>query len=116
VGVGCVCVCGVCVWRVARGRVLGVRVWGWGVEGGSRESIYMTANLEQWGEELEHMLIRVETVSEGTFVDAVMYQMPTTTFPMDTPSSMAVHKLTSIIMSRQVSADVSPCFAIYIGS
>jgi len=45
----------------------------------------MTANLEQWGEELEHMSFCVETVSEGTFVDDATYQLPTVTFPRSTP-------------------------------
>ena len=59
------------------------------------ESIYMTANLEQWGEELEHLSIRVETVSEGTFVDDATYQLPTVTFPRGTPANVTARKLTS---------------------
>ena len=48
------------------------------------ESIYMTANLEQWGEELEHMSVRLNTAG-STEASAASYQVPQVTFPRDTP-------------------------------
>ena len=48
------------------------------------ESIYMTANLEQWGEELEHMSVHLNTVG-STEASAASYQVPQVTFPRDTP-------------------------------
>ena len=48
------------------------------------ESIYMTANLEQWGEELEHMSVRLNTAA-STEASAASYQLPQVTFPRNTP-------------------------------
>ena len=48
------------------------------------ESIYMTANLEQWGDELEHMSVRLNTAG-STEASAASYQVPQVTFPRDTP-------------------------------
>ena len=48
------------------------------------ESIYMTANLEQWGEELEHMSIHLNTAT-STKASAASYQVPQVTFLRDTP-------------------------------
>ena len=39
------------------------------------ESIYMTANLEQWGDELEHMSVRLNTAG-STEASAASYQVP----------------------------------------
>ena len=72
------------------------------------ESIYMTANLEQFGEELEHMSIRVDTVSESTFETAT-YQVPTVTFPRDTPAKVTARKLTSLYQGCLTSIVVLPC-------
>ena len=48
------------------------------------ESIYMTANLEQWGEELEHLSVRLNTAA-STEASAASYQLPQVTFPRNTP-------------------------------
>ena len=48
------------------------------------ESIYMTANLEQWGDELEHMSVHLNTAG-STEASAASYQVPQVTFPRDTP-------------------------------